>query len=308
MFNNHMHRYMHKQPRDERTRLARTIDFVLTLIFTWFFTIFAVQLLPLGQTITNMIIIPLMIAEVILVTKIKINRRKALNTHRDIWYSARKCRQNIKNMDTQEKFIQLVQELLEGMAPFEKLKTFSHCANSTIALSGNLRNQKIGIMCLNPTEEEHRMTANQIKNFLREIKQAHFQKGIVISSGSYTDEARRLARRVHGRVKIHLIDGHGLLHMAKHTRHPVFPLEKWQEEGDTRISGIEMALSIKDNIMASKKRALLFTLLGLFFLIIAALQTGLLSTIYIIFGVINLFIGLTGFLVGLLYKNELIFD
>jgi hypothetical protein len=307
MFNDRMHRYMQNPPRDERTRLARAVDFIITLLFTWFITILAAQLLPLGQTMTGMILVPVMLAEAVLITKIKIRRRKALATHRDIWYSARKCRQNINGINEWGEFTRLVKELLAGIAPFEKLQALGHCADSSIDLSGYLRNQKFGIMCINTAGEDHRVTADQIKGFLQEVKQAGFHKGMVVTSGSYTDEARRLVRRMHGRVKIHLIDGYGLMRMAKRTQHPIFPAEKWQEERD-RISGMEMALSIKENMMASKKRALLFTLLGLVLLVFAALQTGLISTVYVIFGVVNLFIGLTGFILGLLRKNELIFD
>ncbi|AGL01528.1 restriction endonuclease [Desulfoscipio gibsoniae] len=308
MFNKRIYHYMQNPPRDERNRLAHTIDFAITLLFTWFITILAAQFLPLGQSMINIIIIPIMIAEIILVTKIKISRRKALSIHRDIWYSARKCRQNIENIHDREEFAQLVKELLEGIAPFEGMKKLNPCPDSTIDLSGYLRNQKIGVMCINTAAKDNRVTADQIKGFLQEIKQAQFNIGIIITSGSYTDEARRFVRRMSGRIKIHLVESNGLLHMAKRTEHPIFPVEKWQEEGYTRISGLEMALSIKENIMASKKRALLFTLLGIAFLVIGALQTGLISTIYVIFGVINLFIGLTGFILSLLHKNELIFD
>lgn len=183
----------------------------------------------------------------------KISRRKALSIHRDIWYSARKCRQNIENIHDREEFAQLVKELLEGIAPFEGMKKLNPCPDSTIDLSGYLRNQKIGVMCINTAAKDNRVTADQIKGFLQEIKQAQFNIGIIITSGSYTDEARRFVRRMSGRIKIHLVESNGLLHMAKRTEHPIFPVEKWQEEGYTRISGLEMALSIKENIMASKK-------------------------------------------------------
>lgn len=299
---------MQNPPRDERTRLAQAVDFALALLFTWLITIMAAQFLPLGLTAVKIIVLVVMLGELIFITKIKTSRRRALNTHRDIWYSARKCRQNIYAIKDRGEFAQLVKELLEGLAIFEKLKAFNPGAASSIDISGNLRNQKIGVMCVNLAGEDQKVTVNQISDFLKEVKQAHFHKGIVITSGSFTEEARRFVRQMNGRAKISLIDGFGILRWARRTQHPIFTLEKWQEDRENRISGREMALSIKENITASKKRALSFALLGLVFIVTAAWQTGFFSAIYFIFGIINLFIGLTGFVLCLLRKSELIFD
>ncbi|TYO94986.1 restriction endonuclease [Desulfallas thermosapovorans] len=307
MFSNNLRHYMQNPPRDERTRLARAVDFILILSFTWVITFFFAQLFPQGITSQTILII-VMAIEAIALAKIKNYRHKALNTHRDIWYSARKCRQNIKNINNREEFILLVKDLLEGIASFEKLQPLSHCADSSIDMTGYMRNYKTAVMCINSSGENDKVSADKIKAFLQEVRLAHFQKGIVVTTGSYTDEARRLVRRMHGRVKIHLIDGYKLLHMAKRTNHPIFPAEKWQEEKDTRITGIEMALSIKENMINSKKKSLLFVLLGLMFLVIATVQTGFISTNYVIFGVINLFTGLTGFILSLLHKDELIIN
>ncbi len=308
MFSNRINYYMQNPPRDERTRLAQTVDFALTLLFTWFITIIAAQLLPMALIAVKIIVIFVMLIELILITKVKISRRKALNTHRNIWYSARKCRENIYAIKDRGKFAQLVKELLEGLTPFGKLKDLHPCADSTIDISCNLGNHKIGVMCINLAGEDQKVSANQIRDFLKEINQAHYNKGMVITSSSFTEEARRFVRQMNGRVKIHLIDGHGLLRLAKRTQHPIFSLEKWKEDRDNLISGKEIALSIKENILTSRKRALLLTMLGLVFLVIAALQNELFSAIYFVFGVINLFIGLTGFILCLLRKNELIFD
>ncbi len=299
---------MQNPPRDERTRLARAVDFALTVLVTWLFTIIAAQFLPLGLTAAKVTVIVIMLLELIFITKVKMIRSKALDIHRDIYFSARKCRQNIYNIKDRGEFAQLIKQLLESLAPFEKLKSLNPAVDSTIDISCYLRNQKIGVMCLNFNGEEQKVHTDQIKGFLREVKQAHLTKGIVITSGSFTEDGRRFVRRMNGRVKIHLIDGNGLLRLAKRTQHPIFTMEKWEEERDTRMTGKEMALSIKENIIASKKRALLFTVLGVVFLVIAALQTGFFSAIYLIFGVINLFIGLTSFILRLLHKNELIFD
>ncbi len=307
MFGNRINYYIQNPPRDERTRLAQAVDFALTLLFTWIMTIIIAQFLPLGLTTAKIIVILVMLIELILITKVEINRSKALDTHRDIWYSARKCRENIYVIKDRGEFAQLVKELLEGLTPFGKLKDLHPCADSTIDISCNLGNQKIGVMCINLAGEDQKVSANQIRDFLKEIKQDHFYKGMVITSGSFTEEARRFVRQMNGRVKIYLIDGYGLLRLAKRTQHPIFTLEKWKEERDTLISGKEIALSIKENIMASKKRSLSFAILGLVFIIIAALETEFFSAVYFIFGVINLFIGLTGFILCLLRKNELTF-
>jgi len=298
---------MQNQPRDERTRLAQAVDFAATLLLTWLFTIIAAQFFPLGSVLTKIIVVLTMLGELIFISKIKIRRSKALETHRDIWYSASKCRQNIYAIKERDKFALLVKELLEGLAPFEKLRSLNPGVNSAIDITGYLRNQKIGFMCVNLGDDK-KVGAEQIRGFITEVKKAQFNRGMIVASSSFTEDARRFVRRMNGRVKIHLIDGNGLLRWAKRMQHPIFTLVKWEEEKDSRISGKEMALSIKENIMASRKRALLFTMLGLVFLVIAAQQTGFFSAIYLIFGVINLFIGLTGFIMSLLRKNELIFD
>lgn len=300
---------MQNPPRDERSQLAKSVDFALTVLITWLLTIIiAAHLLPLELIAAKVAVITIMLVELMLIFKVKMLGRKSLDMHRDVWFSARKCRQNIHNIKDRSEFVILVQQLLEGLGSFETLKELNPGLDSTINFSGYLRNQKIGIMCLNFSGEDQKVTTDQIKRFLKEVKQNHFTKGMVVTSGSFTEDARRFVRRMNGRVKIHLIDGYGMLRWVKRTQHPIFTMERWEEERDTEMTGKEMALAVKENVLASKKRSLLFTVLGLVFLTIAAAQTGFFSIIYFIFGVINLFIGLTGFILRFLHKNELLFD
>jgi hypothetical protein len=148
----------------------------------------------------------------------------------------------------------------------------------------------------------------QVKKFWCEIRESGFDRGIILTTGSFSDDARRFARRINGKTGIHLVDGYNVLRMAKRSGHPVFPDEKWREEGGTDISGIGIALSIKENILNSRKKALLFIILGVVFLAISALQAGFVGPIYLISGIINLFTGFSGYILSFLRNKDLLFD
>lgn len=304
MFNDRLHNIVKKFPRDDRTKFAHVIDFILTLILFWALTIFALQMLPIPENMLNYFLIITLAIDTIIVYKLKKNRNKAFSSHRDIWYSAQICQENLKNINSRKEFALLIKNLLEGAAPFEKLTV--HESNKNIDISGYLHKHKIGIMCLNSSQNDFKITKDQVVNFLMELNQSKINQGIIVTTGSFTDETRRFVRRMNGKLKMHLINGYGLLHMAKRSAHPIFPDEKWQEEKNTHLSGMEMAISIKENIITSKKRAILFSLLGVFFLVIAVLQAGFVGSIYLIFGVINIFIGFSGFILYYMRKNDFI--
>jgi len=231
-----------------------------------------------------------------------------LHQHRDIWYSARKCRENLKEMASPGDFAVLVKELMEAILPATGFKVLAPGGDSTIDLTGYIRNRKVGVMCVNSGPDDLKITAGKMQKFYTEVKQAGFDSGIVFTSGSFTDETRRFVRRMRGQVRIHLVDGHAVLRMAKRANHPVFPDEKWRDEKESRISGYEMALSIKENIMFSRGKALSFVFLGIIFIIISALQGGFIGTVYLAIGVINLFVGLSGLILSYLRKHEMLMD
>ncbi|MBF7084125.1 restriction endonuclease [Desulfallas sp. Bu1-1] len=308
MFNDKLHHFIQNPPRDNRTRPARAIDFTLSLILVWFVTIFAAGLLPLESAMLNALLIIVLVIETALMIKLKFYRQKMLNLHRDTWFSARKCREKLKSIESRQEFIAIVKDLLESNPAFKDLKILSPCGDSNIDLSGKLHNQKVGVMCVNPTRDDHKVSMEQVRKFWCEIRESGFDRGIILTTGSFSDDARRFARRINGKTGIHLVDGYNVLRMAKRSGHPVFPDEKWREEGGTDISGIGIALSIKENILNSRKKALLFIILGVVFLAISALQAGFVGPIYLISGIINLFTGFSGYILSFLRNKDLLFD
>lgn len=309
MFRDRLHFFMQNPPQDDRTRLAHAFDLLLPLIAVWFITILVlVSLLNYNHVVMNAILALVLAVETALVVKVKIRRKHTLNMHRDIWFSARKCREKISKIESRKDFALLVKDLLENTAKFQNLSINEENKVTDIDLSGYIGNNKVAIMCLNSPQEDFKVTSKQIKKFLWEIKHYQFDKGIVVTSGTFSDNARLFVRRMKGQKKIHMVESHAMLRMAKRVNHPIFPEEKWQEEREDILSGLEMANSIKENIITSKKRSLFFTLLGTIFLVISALQAGFIGLIYLIFGIINIFIGFSGFMLSFLRKNEFILD
>ena len=308
MSKDRLHYHMQNPARDNRTRLARGIDIFLTLALVWLLAVLAVGALPLAPLFSGLLTVLMLALGTALVTWHQIRKNKAFKLHRDTWYSARKCREKLKEMVSSKEYTRLVKELLENSLPFTGLKVLAPDDSSTINLSGYVRNRKVAVMCVNPGADDHKTTMEEIEIFLSEIKQAGFDKGIVVSTGSFSDEARRFVRRFSGRARIRLMDGYAVLCLAKKTGHPVFPDEKWREEKENRISGLEMALSIKDNLMASRRKGLSFVFLGIVFVVISALQEGFIGSVYLAVGVINLFTGFSGLILSYLRKQELLPD
>lgn len=308
MFGDKLVNYMQDPPRDGRSRLANAVDFVVTNLFVWFITISAIYLLHLEKIIPAAAVTLFLLLETVLIIYIKKHRMKKLQTHRNVWYSAKQCRKNLKRMMQKRDFISFSKELLEASAPFEYLHTVSNNNESCIDLSGYINGRTVGIMCLNPQDDNHKINSGQIKAFLRNINVSGYNKGIIITTGYYTDEARRFVRQIKGRVKIHLLDHFTVLRMAKKTGHPIFPNADWQDEADNHLTGREMAISIKENILASRRRSIWFTILGIALLVIAMLNHGLIGFIYLGFGIVNLFIGLTGIILSCLRQDEHIFS
>lgn len=302
------HFYTRNPARDDRTRLARGIDFLLSLLLAWLTVVLAVSLLPLDRAPAAILTVILLVIGAGLVIRYHTVKNRAGELHRDIWYSAQKCRAKLQQVDSRHEFTSLVRAILAGALPIKGLKILPPAGDSCIDLSGYVKNRKVGVMCLNPGSQEHKTPVEDIKKFLEEIVQAGFDNGLVITTGTFTDEARRFVRRMRGRARVHLVDGYALLRMARQSGHPVFPDEQWRDDKATRISGMEMALSIKENIMASRRKSVYFILLGLVFLVIYSLQGGIIASVYLVFGIINLFTGFTGLILSYLRKHELLLD
>ena len=308
MFGDKLVNFMHDPPRDGRSRLASAIDFVITNLLLWFITISVMHLLHLEKTIPTAVVTLLLLLETLAIIYIKRQRAKKLKTHRNVWYSAKQCRKNLKGMIPKRDFIIFSKELLEASAPFENLHPASDHTESCVNLSGFIQENTVGIMCLNPEEDNHKINSGQIKAFLQELNLLGYNKGIILTTGYYTEEARRFVRQMKGKVKIPLLDHFAVLRMAKKTGHPIFPNADWQDETDNHLTGMEMAISIKENILSSRKRSSWFSLLGIVLLVIATLNHGLISFIYLGFGIVNLFIGLTGIILSFLRHEEHIFS
>ncbi|SFG01209.1 Restriction endonuclease [Desulfotomaculum arcticum] len=308
MFGDKLVNYLQDPPTDGRSRLASAADFVITNLLVWFITISAIYLLHLEKTIPTAAVSFFLLLETLSIIYIKKHKIKKLQTHKNIWYSAKQCRKNLKNIMLKKDFINFSKELLEASAPFEILRIVSDNNESSVDLSGYINGSTVGIMCLNPEDDNHKINSGQIKVFLKDINRSGYHKGIIITTGYYTDEARRLVRQMKGRVKIHLLDHFAVLRMAKKTGHPIFPDAAWQDETENKLTGMEMAISIKENILASRKRSLLFSILGIALLVIAMLNHGLVGLIYLGFGIVNLFIGLTGIILSFLRQEEHIFS
>jgi len=302
------HYYVQNPARDDRTRLARVIDILLALLLVWLLAALTVLVLPLSPGLSGFLTVPALALGTLLMVWYRRHKNKTLHHHRDIWYSARKCRENLKEMTTPGDFAVLVKELMETILPATGFKVLAPSGDSTIDLTGYIRNRKVAVMCVNSGTDDLKITTGEIKKFYIEVKQAGFDNGIVFTSGSFTDETRRFVRRMRGQVRIHLLDGHAVLRMARRANHPVFPDEKWREEKHSRLSGLEMALSIKENIMFSRGKALSFVLLGAVLVIISALQGGFIGTVYLAIGVVNLFVGFSGLILSYLRKHELLMD
>jgi len=302
------HYYVQNPARDDRTRLARAIDILLALLLVWLLAALTIHVLPLASVLSGILTVLALALGTLLVFWYHRHKNKALRQHRDIWYSARKCRENLKEMESPGDFAALVKELIENTLPVTGFKVLAPGGDSTIDLTGYFRNRKVGVMCVNSGTGDLKITTGEIKKFYTEVRQAGFDNGIVFTSGSFDDETRRFVRRMRGQVRIHLVDGHAVLRMARRANHPVFPDERWREEKESRISGLEMALSIKENIMFSRGKALSFVLLGIVLVIISALLGGFIGTVYLAVGVINLFVGFSGIILSYLRKQELLMD
>jgi len=300
--------FMQDPPQDGRSRLASAIDFVLTNLFLWFITISAVHLLRLENTIPTVVMTFVLLLESIGTVFLKKRRISKLTWHRNLWYSAQLCQKNITGIEQKKDFIIFAQELLEAALPFENLQPAGRDTACCIDLAGLLNGCPVGIMCLNPGEENHKVNSGQIKAFLEELKLAGYQQGIILTTGYYTEDARRFVRQMKGRVKIYLLDHFAVLCLAKKTGHPIFPNVDWQDEADNHLTGREVAISIKENILSSRKRSYWFTILGIALIAIAALNHGLIGYIYLGFGIVNLFIGLTGIILSFLRQKEHIFS
>jgi hypothetical protein len=308
MFKDQLHYFIQNPPRDDRTRLAHALDLMLPLLLFWSITISAIQITHLEQRTLNILLPLVLILETALIAALKVRKNRHLRIHRNIWFSARKCRERLRNIGSRQNFVLLVKDLLTKTHAIKELKTFLTKDESSIDLHGKFGKHRIAVLCVNADKDDFKVSDKQIKEFFDDIKRYHFDVGLVVTTGAFSDDARRFARRMRGQKKIHLFDGYNVLRMAKHAGHPIFPEVKWQKDNNYAITGMEMALSIKENVLTSKKRALLFVLLGTAFLVIAALQTGFIGSIYLIFGVINVFIGFSGYLLSILRKNDLVFD
>lgn len=299
-------KYLKTPPQSERTTVARSIDFGITLLLVWFVTILFFQvLIPVsGPAAVALVIILAM--EAVLTIKYKIYQRKRINRHRDIWFSARKCREQLLGLTSQAEFTELIKTLLASSGVFKDLHMTPPPEATGIDIVGLIRGKKVGIMCVHSEKEDYLLPEKPVKKFLQELKQAGFSKGIVITTGYFAPETKRFVQRNTGKTTIRLLDGDALIRMAQRAGHPIFPDEKWRDERD-RVTGRELALLVKNNVLASRSKALTFIALGTIFLVVYTQITGFSSPIYLIFGIINLFVGFTSLVLYYLQQQDAVF-
>ncbi|MCL2336534.1 MAG: restriction endonuclease [Firmicutes bacterium] len=308
MIKNRLYYYTRNPSRDNRTSLARAIDLLLALMLVWLPTALAMKIMPLSQTWSGILTVPALALGAGLVFWQQRRKNKSRRQHQNIWYSARKCRQRIKQLAAPEDFARLVKELLQATLPVTRLQAPAPGGESTISLLGYLRHRQVGVMCINRQTDGQPITAAEISKFFAELKLARLPAGIIVTTDSFADDAKRLVSRLRGQVQIHLLDGDAVLYMARQAKHPIFQDEKWPGEKESRLSGLAVALSIKENLMVSRRKAWSFLLLGISLLVISTWQSGITETIYLAGGIVNLSAGFPGLLLSYLHRSEPFMD
>lgn len=221
-------RYYVKPVRAGRNTLAKNLDFYIitaAVAVTACFMLAGYTGSPKKALVYTLII---MLPAVWLAVKIKKHTEGEEIDHKRLWRAGKLCQQRIKELGSGDKLSGLMMEIMEKMPVFSDVHLLKENDRGNdqglnISLRALRQGRPLAVGCLAAVENDDRVPAERVAQFLGELERLNIEEGILVSAGDFSHEARRAARE--GGKKVTLVDLYRLVELTRLVGHNIFPAQ-----------------------------------------------------------------------------------
>ncbi|ACV62186.1 hypothetical protein Dtox_1304 [Desulfofarcimen acetoxidans DSM 771] len=299
---NYIKNYIHYR-ENQKTALARQIEFVSVLLVLWICTAL-IMLSIWGYDLTVLALtFIILLGEyklLSLIRQIKLEHR--LNRYK-IWLSGKKCQQSIDETATSGEFQQLVQEILENTSHFSKVKVNkSKVKTHGIDLTAQYKNLPVVVRCEKTTDQENKISIQCLHEMVDDLDKLGMKNGIIVTNGIFGNKSRAAAEKYKKDYAITLIDRYNLIEYARKANHKIFPAPHIVEQLITERQEQKSAdlIPLSSRLIGDRHKAAGYftaaSILGFMYYLINNIS--FFSIIYLLFALVNVTLGIMCLLHG----------
>lgn len=230
--------------------------------------------------------------------RLKRKKHHQYDTHCRNWLAAQHCREKLAAMKHDE-FKGLVEELLskEGItfkAPLKGGKGNTGWIGDYIARRGK---EEILVRVVNLPFKSKATGTGVVEEFVGTLAANEMRSGILVTSGTFTDDAHEIKEIVRGHYDLRLVEQPDLIYMAQQYGHSFYPsrqlLDGLVREYRTGKK-IKYKSSLKKEFLMPVNKIGAYALSGGLLIFFSTWQHDLLASFYLLFGIFNLILAAAG--------------
>ncbi|MFZ5652465.1 MAG: restriction endonuclease [Bacillota bacterium] len=291
-------RYMryYISPARSESALAKNIDFYGLLLAASIvvFTIFAHFAGSLSKGL--LMTVPLMMPAAYMALKIRKAMEKEAAVHDRTWRAGRICRERIRSISDVEGLNTLVAEILEKIPGYSGVHVLNDSPGKegdnsvSMAVRALHEGGPVVVGCVIPGDGDSPVPSEKIACILEEIKSSDIKGGILVTSGTFSGEARRAALEL--KKSVTLADLYRIVDLARETGHEIFPAVCYNGNAEKDKSTLRHKKLIRFALEREKAKSYLYSAGLLLAIYYTAGEAGTFSAGYPAFAVINLLLAM----------------
>ena len=299
---NYIRDYIHYK-EDQKSSLAKQVEFIAVLFIVWLITAFY-MLNVWGYELTVLAVTFLiLLGEYKLLYLIKQKRINNKLARHKIWLSGMKCIESIDQISTDAEFKNLVLEILTDTTDFSKVKVNrskvkTHC----IDLTACYNNLPVAMRCEKTATPENKLPVQCLHEMIDDLEKLGLKNGIIVTNGLFSNKAKTTVEKIKKDYAITCIDRYNLVEYARKANHKIYPAPHVIEQLVTERREQKNAdlLPLKNRLIGDRHKATayFFAALILGFMYYLLNEISMFSIIYLIFALINIVLAIMCILQG----------
>lgn len=215
------------RPAKSDSSLAKNIDFY-GFFLAASIVIFIISAHFAGSLLKGLLMtLPMMPPAICMALKIRKAMEKEAAVHGRMWRAGRICRERIKNISDVDGLNTLAAEILEKIPGYSGVHVLDDCPGKdkdksvSMAVRAVYEGGPVVAGCIIPGDGDSPVPSEKIACILEEIKSSDIKWGILVTSGTFSGEARRAAMEL--KKNVTLADLYRIVDLARETGHEIFP-------------------------------------------------------------------------------------
>lgn len=308
-------KYYRKPRADNRGRLARFIDYYGFLFLLGLITTVLVMASTQNPVAGLAIAAILIFIEARVFRLVTDRQRKRARLHHRYFLAGENCMKAILELEHGTEFNTLVAKVLSGQEGFTNMRvlgTGNGGENSNdpgIDLEGLYLGDPVAVKCSFTKDPGKETGQAYIREFIGSLAEKDCKTGVFVTIGKFNHRAYDLAKSLRGKFDLHLIDGEGLMELARRAGVDIFPSEdkidrliREEKEKNSPGKGVGFRVFYND----SKKSVLYFTAAALLLVVVSLEKWSLFGYVYIAFALLNVVLGVMSIVFGRVDKDGLV--